>query len=78
MSWTNGAGIVISDDTKGWTAAANQYVYRRKKWGNGGKHSGPSGRQARGYHVIMRALAEVGNAMRKRQRTEKMVVREKK
>lgn len=65
MSWTNGSGIVISDDSKGWTAAANQHVIRLKKWANGTKHSGPSGKQARGYHVIMRVLAEIGAAARK-------------
>lgn len=70
MAWTNGAGVVISTE-KGWTVDANQFVHKLKKWGGGQKHSGGAGRTARGYHVIMRCLAEAGVAARKRAEAKK-------
>jgi hypothetical protein len=70
MPWTNGKGVVISDE-KGWTQFANQYVIKLKKWGGGVKHSGGAGRTSRGYHAIMRALADIGVAARKAQRQKK-------
>lgn len=70
MAWTNGKGVVIADE-KGWTAQANQYVIKLKSWGAGQKHSGGAGHTSRGYHAIMRALADIGRAARKSQKQKK-------
>lgn len=65
MAWTNGNGVIIADE-KGWTLAAPNYVPKLKKWGNGANNSAKTGFRARSYHVIMRALAEIGVQTRKR------------